>query len=72
METEGKNEEKLDFTHIIVHQEEIGDQNTELKVVKGKLYLNVGFETSIWFKYIELDLAVMVLPRKEGYLNVYY
>lgn len=33
MEPEGKNEEKLDFTHIIVHQEEIGYQ-TALKVVK--------------------------------------
>lgn len=37
--------------------------------MQDELCLNVGFEISTWFRYVELDIAGHVLQRKESYLK---
>lgn len=67
MVTENK---KFDFTLSVLGRGR--GSNTELKVVKDELCLNVGFEISMWFQSVELDLAVQVLQRKGDCLVVCY
>jgi hypothetical protein len=37
---------------------------------KDELYLNMGFEILMWSKYVQLDLAVTGLHRKESCMKL--